>query len=100
MSTDAISSVSGNYTSSVGAVSGIGHSSHRQEVDFKDNLFEADFGSKGLKGSDETAGSLASKNDNLFGETAGSLAMNGAQDKKMEETAGSVAHGGHLNLVA
>ena len=86
MSTEAVGAVSGNYTTAVSAVSGIGHASHKQDVDLKDNLFAADFGSKGPE---ETAGSIASKGDNLFEETAGSVAYNG--DNLFEETAGSVA---------
>ena len=73
MSTEAVGAVNGNYTTAVSAISGIGHASHKPDVDLKDNLFAADFGSKGPE---ETAGSVACKGDNLFEETAGSVAMN------------------------
>lgn len=90
MSTDAIGAVGGNFTSSVSAISGVGHAGRKDEIE----LFGKDFGSKGVE---ETSGSLAN-NNNLF--STDSIAANNAQDKKPEETAGVVAFGRHLDFAA
>ena len=75
MSTDAIGAVSNNhFGSSVSSVSRVGN--QHKEIDLKDNIFAADFG-----------GSHVGKSNDIH-------------DKKFGETAGQLAHGGHLNLVA
>ena len=101
MSIDAIGSVGGGYSSSsVGSVSKV----NKEEFQFEDNIFAADFnGSVGSSsGLEETSGTLASNNEpsgNLFEESAGQLASNDIKDFKYEESAGQLASGG-LNLVA
>ncbi len=94
-----VSGVSGNTTSSVSSVSsvGYGHSDSSQSINFSDNIFSANFNSS--KGVEETSGSLAKAEPNLFEESAGQLANNSIQGFGFEESAGQLAQGG-LNLVA